>query len=34
MVSATTFLAQHVNEKKQKQKFIIGNKDKVSGKLL
>ena len=34
MVSATTFLAQHVNENKQKQKFIIGNKDEMSGKLL
>ena len=34
MVSATKILAQHVNENKQKQKFIIGNKDKMSGKLL
>ena len=34
MVSATKCLAQHVNETKQKQKLIIGNKDEMNGKLL
>ena len=34
MVSATTCLAQHVHHNKQKQKFIMGNKDELSGKML